>query len=621
MNIPKLKTEITDADVNELKLTCGLEIHQQLEGKKLFCNCPTTIRDDKEDFLIKRYLRASAGEGGKIDAAALAEIKKQKHFFYEGYKDTTCLVELDEEPPGPVNNDALNAALQVSKFIGANIIDEIRFMRKTVVDGSNTGGFQRTGLVSVGGQLQTELRTQNSERSLLVGVESVCIEEDSCKKIETKSESEKYNLSRLGIPLIELATAPDIHHPDDVELVAGHIGMIMRSLDNVKRGLGTIRQDVNVSILDGLRVEIKGAQDLKMLGTLARNEMLRQHNLLLIFEELKNRGASVGEDLINVTDIFVTSQSKVIQGALSKKSGIVLALPLYKFKGITSLVIQTGRRYGSELSDYAKMMGVKGLFHADELPNYGLTEEDKQSVYQKLNLNPDIDNFLLIADDEILARRALIAAKERVSSFELKKEVRVARPDGSSSYMRPMPGAARMYPETDVKPIKIDKEKIKPIKLLSEKITELSNEFGIAEDIAKRLIRDGINLFDLTNKYPNLKPASMIDVYYSTPSLMKKQFGLEVDIIPFAEKLFEKLNSNLITKESILEILLKLVKGEQINYSHYKPLNIEDIKDDVRKIVEENKDAPRGAIIGKVMASYKGKVDGKELSELINSFF
>lgn len=619
MNIPKLKTEITKEDIAELKLTCGLEIHQQLEGKKLFCNCPTNIRDDKEDFLIKRYLRASAGEGGKIDAAALAEIKKQKYFLYEGYKDSTCLVELDEEPPCPVNGSALGSALQVSKHIGANIIDEIRFMRKTVVDGSNTGGFQRTGLVSVGGQIKLEVSGQRS--GLTVGVESVCIEEDSCKKIETTTEYEKYNLSRLGIPLIELATAPDIHDPEDVELVAGYIGMLMRSLDNVKRGLGTIRQDVNVSIEKGCRVEIKGAQDLKMLSVLAKNEMLRQYNLLQIFEELKNRNAHVGDEIFDVTDLFLKSESKVIKGALSKKQGVVLALPLYKFKGITSLVIQTGRRYGSELSDYAKVMGVKGLFHADELPNYGLTEEDKKSIYEKLNLNPDEDNFLLIADDETVARRALISAKERASCFELLKEVRVARPDGSSSYMRPMPGAARMYPETDVKPVLVDKEKIKPMKLLSEKISELSKEFGLAEDISKRLIRDGINLFDLTKKYPNLKPASMIDIYYSTPSLLKKQHGIEIEIKPFAEVLFEKLNSNLITKESVVEILLKLINGESVNYDSYKPLNVDDIKEDVKKIVEENKEAPRGAIIGKVMAEYKGKVDGKELANLVNSFF
>lgn len=615
MNNLKLKTEITEEDIKELKLTCGLEIHQQLEGKKLFCNCPTQIRDDTPDKITKRYLRASAGESGKIDRAALAEMKKQKYFLYESYADTTCLIELDEEPPEPVNKSALNSALQVSAHIGANIIDEIRFMRKTVVNGSNTGGFQRTGLVSVNGLMKIPF----SGSEIKIGVESLCIEEDSCKDLEKTPEYTKYNLSRLGIPLIELATSPDIHHPDEVEAVASHIGMIMRSLDNVKRGLGTIRQDVNVSIEKGLRVEIKGAQDLKLLPTMAKYEMLRQYNLLQIFEELKNRNASVGKELIDVTDIFRNSESKVIKAALSKNNGVVLALPLYKFKGITGLEIQPGRRYGSELSDHGKVMGVNGLFHADELPNYGLTENDKNSLYETLGLDSSVDNFLLIADEKEIATRALNAAKERAELFALKKEVRVARPDGTSSFMRPMPGSARMYPETDVKPIRVNLDSIKPLKLLSEKISELSTKFDLAEDIAKRLIRDGINLYDLMEKYSNLKPTSIIDMYYSTPSLIKKQYGLEIEISSFANILFEKLNQNLITKESVIEILLKLVKGEKINYSDYKPLDINDIKDDVRKLVEENSALPRGAILGKVMGKYKGKVDGKELSSFVNS--
>lgn len=612
MNIPKLKTEITETDVKELKFKCGLEIHQQLEGKKLFCRCPTHIRDDKPDFIKKRYLRASAGESGKIDAAALSEIKKLKYYLYEGYNDTTCLVELDEEPPSPVNDEALGAALQISKHLGAQIIDEVRFMRKTVVNGSNTGAFQRTGLVSIGGKLVIGDKK--------FGVEALCLEEDSCKDVLKETDHTVYNLSRLGIPLLELATAPDINHPDDVALVAGHIGMLMRSLTNAKRGIGTIRQDVNVSIEKGVRVEIKGAQDLKLLPLYAKNEMLRQHNLLEIFKELKSRNASVGKELIDVTEIFRDSQSKVITSALAKKNGVVLALPLYKFKGITGLEIQTGRRYGSELSDYGKVMGVKGLFHADELPNYGLTQGNKDSVYQKLGLDINVDNFLLIADSSKVANRALNAARVRASHFGLNEEVRAARPDGSSTFMRPMPGAARMYPETDIKPVRIDKKNIPVIKLLSEKISELSEKFKIPEDVSKRLIKDGIDLNNLSKKYPNLKVSSMIDILYSTPSLVKKQHGIEIEIAPFADVLFEKLNLNLITKESIVEIVIKLVKGEKINYDSYKPLNLEDIKEDVKKMVEENKGAPRGAIIGKIMGKYKGKVDGKELSGLINSF-
>src|SRR3989338_1320255 len=97
-------------DYHHLGLMMGLEIHQQLEGKKLFCNCPTQIRDDQPHFTIHRKLRASAGESGEIDIAAQQEQSRGRSFAYEGYTDTTCLVEADEEPPHELNKDALYTA-------------------------------------------------------------------------------------------------------------------------------------------------------------------------------------------------------------------------------------------------------------------------------------------------------------------------------------------------------------------------------------------------------------------------------------------------------------------------------------------------------------------------------
>jgi Glu-tRNA(Gln) amidotransferase subunit E-like FAD-binding protein len=78
---------------------------------------------------------------------------------------------------------------------------------------------------------------------------------------------------------------------------------------------------------------------------------------------------------------------------------------------------------------------------------------------------------------------------------------------------------------------------------------------------------------------------------------------------------------NEITKDALEEIIVKLAKNESVNYLNYKPLSLENIKEDVKSIVMSMKDAPRGAIIGKVMAKYKGKVDGKELIQFISSLF
>lgn len=607
MNTPELKNDLSVDELRALGLMSGLEIHQQMEGKKLFCNCPTTIRDEEPDFTIKRYLRASAGESGKVDAAALAEMKKRKYNVYQGYHDTTCLVELDEEPPGPVNSAALGAALQVAKLMHMDIIDQVRFMRKTVVDGSNTSGFQRTALAAVDGKLTTS-------SGLKIGVESLCLEEDACKKVETRKDSEVYNLSRLGIPLLELATAPDMRTPDEVSEVAEYIGMVMRSLKNVKRGLGTIRQDVNISIREGVRVEIKGAQDLKMISTLAKYEALRQYNLLQIFKELIVRKATVGE-IVDVTSLFKNSDSKIIRSSLDHQ-GSVFAVPLYKFAGLTGLETQPGRRYGSELSDYAKVMGVKGLFHADELPKYGITKEEKDAVYRELDLSVE-DNFLLIADQEEIAMRALLAAAERAADFTLRKQVRMALPDGTTSYLRPMPGAARMYPETDVKPVLVDVSHIDIPVLLTEKIGAMVRKHGIADEVAKRLLRDGVDLDSLTQKYAKVKPAFIIDLLYSTPSLLKKKHNVEIDMTLYADELLEKINSNEISKDAVPEVALALAQGKTVDYSKYKPIDENKIKKIIEAAVKKDPKAPIGALMGQVMAKLGGKADGKVVMGLL----
>src|SRR3989344_6727080 len=134
-------------DYQKLSFKCGLEIHQQLSGKKLFCDCPTiTNKTEAPDFTIKRTLNITAGESGKKDVAAEFEQEKNKTFVYEAYKDCNCLVELDEEPPHRINQEALQTALEVSLLLNAQIVDEIQVMRKIVIDGSNVSGFQRTAL-------------------------------------------------------------------------------------------------------------------------------------------------------------------------------------------------------------------------------------------------------------------------------------------------------------------------------------------------------------------------------------------------------------------------------------------------------------------------------------------
>src|SRR3990167_7412137 len=229
-----------ELDYQKLGFKCGLEIHQQLEGKKLFCECPTINSNSEPNVKFERRLRAVAGETGEIDIAAKHEMQKGKKFIYEADSNDTCLVEYDEEPPHELNKQALETTLKIALLLNAKIIDEIQVMRKTVVDGSNVSGFQRTALVAMDGFIET---SQGK-----VTIPTICLEEEAAQKLEEDSDFVKYRLDRLGIPLIEIATGTEIKNPEHARETASMIGMVLRSVDGVKRGLGTIRQDVNVSI-------------------------------------------------------------------------------------------------------------------------------------------------------------------------------------------------------------------------------------------------------------------------------------------------------------------------------------------------------------------------------------
>src|SRR5512136_157231 len=298
-----------ELNYSSLGLVCGIEIHQQLDtASKLFCCCPTKLRDvDDSNFEFFRYLRPARSEMGEIDRAALEEVLVPRRFLYKAY-DTTCLIEADEEPPREINPESLEISLTVARLLNMRIVDEIHTMRKTVIDGSNTAGFQRTAYIGSDGRIETSCG--------LVGIGILCLEEEAAKIIEDRGDEIVYSLDRLGIPLIEIGTTPDIVSPSHAREVAQHLGMILRSTGRVKRGLGTIRQDVNVSIKGGARVEIKGVQDLSLIEKIVELEAQRQVRLIEIRDELSRRMASVEPELADVTSIFASTSSKVIRKSL-----------------------------------------------------------------------------------------------------------------------------------------------------------------------------------------------------------------------------------------------------------------------------------------------------------------
>ncbi len=466
---------------------CGLEIHQQLSGKKLFCECPVNA-EENDDVRFERKLRAVAGETGAVDVAAKYEMKKGKKFLYACSSANTCLVEYDEEPPHAVNKDALETALTVALLLKAKIVDEIQFMRKTVVDGSNVSGFQRTALVAVDGVIETSKG--------IVSVPTICLEEEAAQKIEDGEEFVKYNLNRLGIPLIEIATDTEIKDGEHAKETAGFIGMVLRSTGKVVRGIGSIRQDVNLSVEKGARTEIKGFQDLRSIPKVIEFEIERQQKLI--------------------------SEGK-----------------------------------------------------------------------------------------------------------EISEEVRKAEQDLTTSFLRPMPGSSRLYPETDIPPIRITKEEIEKLrnalpKLIVERVEEIEKKYSLSSEFAKDIVaEDFIEEFErFVKKFENLEPKFIANALLNVPKEIKTRFSVDSSKLGVhdIELALSYLNSGKIPKEAVIEILVLITKGEEIDLAKYTPVSDDVLEAEIRKVLAEKPGLSAGAYMGILMGKYRGKADGKKIMEIVKKY-
>tara|TARA_Y100000310_G_C20649324_1_gene798489 strand:- start:648 stop:2087 length:1440 start_codon:yes stop_codon:yes gene_type:complete len=472
-----------DIDYKKLGFKCGLEIHQQVESHKLFCNCPSIVHDEKPDTSFERKLRSSAGETGKVDIAAAYEISKKKRIIYEACSTSSCLVEYDEEPPKNINSEALETALQVALLLKATPVDEARVMRKTVLDGSNVSGFQRTMLIATEGILKTSRGD--------VKIDSICLEEESAKKIQEKDDWVKFRLDRLGIPLIEIATDASIKNPEHCKEVASILGMMLRSTGRVKRGIGTIRQDVNVSIKGHPRVEVKGFQDLKSIPKVIEFEIKRE------ISEIKSKNK----------------------------------------------------------------------------PQSHVRNADK--------------NF-------------------------------------TTTYLRPMPGASRMYPETDVPPILLTKKFLKKIKipeLITEKVIKLQKKYSLPSQLAHELTGNELNeLFkSLTKQFKKLQPAFIAKTIIETPKEISKRFNIpKENIKPYHfESVFEALTENKINESAVFEILVDAANNKKIDFKKYRKIDSSEIESEIKKLVQSSKGLTPNALMGTIMKKYRGKIDPKRAMESI----
>jgi len=600
---------------------CGLEIHQRLlTSEKLFCSCSANKEGEKLPIKIERTQRAVVGELGEIDKATGFESMKGRRFIYNTYNDTSCLVEIDEEPPHEVNREALEISYLIAAIFNASLPDEIEVMRKEVVDGSDPSAFQRTMLIGYNGFLELNGRKIN--------IPSIFLEEESSGIESSDSEVVIYNVNRLGIPLIEIDTDPEIKSPDEAKEVAMRIGTLLRLTGKVQRGIGTIRQDINVSIKEGARIEIKGFQELETIDEIIDNEIERQQKLIEISKKLKERKAEVGE-VIDATDIFSKTDAKIIKSIIEKK-GVVLATKLSGFKGLVGMEINPDRRLGSEISDYAKIGGVGGIIHSDEdLKGYGISEEEINNLCNRLGIKEN-DAFIIIAGEKEKAEKAISLARYR-AEYAIKgvpPETRGIDPKKNiTKFLRPLPGGARMYPETDEKPIIVDHKHYEEIKKNVPSIeaieSKLMNEIG-NKQIVEELIRSP-KLQDYFYIAEKIKSDYQL---IATTLLQKmkelKRLGIEVEKISNDTLvcIFERYKDRIITKQAFEPIISAIPKScvdvdKIIEEQNLIRISGDELIELVRSEIEKGT-KQKSLIVSNIMSRYRLNIDGEELNNIVD---
>ena len=617
-------------DDKKYELKVGLEIHQQLASStKLFCGC-NGFQNYGDEIYFKRILRPTQSELGKTDPAALFESKKSKQMNYIANTNTSCLVEADEEPPHEISQEALDIALTISYLLKSEPVDEIHVMRKLVIDGSNTTGFQRTVIIATGGELQVE--------NMTIPILSISLEEDASRIIDKNKNESTYSLDRLSIPLIEITLAPVAFKKEETEKIALTLGRLMRTTGKVVRGIGTIRQDVNISIDGKNIIEVKGVQQLDILTKIIEFENYRQRNLIKIKKQLIKKGINIDNfkiESIEISDIFKNTNSKLIKKILNN-NGKVIVIKAPKFNGLIGYEEYEGTRLGRDISSLVKFFGFGGIFHSDELPNYGITETECKEI-TKILKNEQDDGFIILTGNSENIDIAVKSIENRLRQciIGIPAETRMPTEDGMTNFMRPRPGSARMYPETDIIPVKISNNKRNQIKnSLPKSYEEQINNYkniGLNEKLSIQIFDSKYKiLFEELIKNVNL-PANYIAAQLTETLINLSRNNLDITKLTDIEleKIFKEIEKGVIAKESFELIIEDICKNnrdidEIIINSKKNKLDDEDIEKIISEIIENKKEIIKekgnesfNILMGEAMKQLRGKVDGKIVSEKI----
>ena len=623
-------SEMTEEDYKTVGFKSGLEIHQQLyTDKKLFCRCPAGKYSKDYDAEILRHMRPTLSEMGVYDGTALMEFKTKKNIIYHIKRETVCTYEMDDTPPFLINEDALEIAIGIGMLYNCNIVDELHIARKQYLDGSIPTGFQRTAIYALDGWIPYKDRK--------VKIVQMSIEEDSCREVSDIGHDRVYLTDRLGMPLIETVTEPAMKTPQEVAEVAWQCSKLVRSTHKVRRGMGAAREDVNVSVEGGTRVEIKGVPQITMIPILTYNEAMRQWNLLRLREELKKR--EITSDTFKAEFYDITKLLKKVHYAPLKNatdSGMKINVVVLKgFKDLLHWQTQTDTYFSKEISDRVRVIAcltsIPNLIHSDSKSDT-ITSSDWLKVKKFTNAT-DNDTMVIVwgSEDDVKTAVNEIIIRAKEATIGIPSETRQALSDGTNGFERILPGADRMYPDTDLPPKKITKEKLNNIKTWLPEQFWKRIEWYIKLEIPKDTIEElSISPYaELFKKAVNdwkINPTTAAVLIIQYPKRLKK-YGIQNDWLN--EEIFESIlksySENKIPKDALLTTLRTAAElGVFTNEVIFNPADKKEIDDtisaatnDLDKMKIFNPEKKEKLLMGMIMKKLRGRVSANDIAQRI----
>lgn len=609
-------------------LLVGLEIHQQLAcASKLFCSCPP-VKSEEFPYSFERRLRPAQSETGRLDPAAVFEFAKGKSNVYCWNPESSCLVEADEEPPHPLSSEAFEAAALVAQVLRSNLVDEVHVMRKIVIDGSNTGGFQRTAVVGLGGSFAVD--------GTAVGVQSVTLEEDAARILGEDSASRRFALDRLGVALVEVALDPVKGDPELVGKVALHLGRVLRSTGRVARGLGTIRQDLNVSLDGGSVVEVKGVQKLNLIPRVVEYEGRRQRSLMRVAEVLKEKKVRVKCAAKEVAETFAQTASGPLRRSLAE-GGVVVCVAASGLGGLLGWEPEPGVRLGREVAEVARANSLGGVIHSDEFGKQGVAETEASALRTVMGCGPD-DALVLLAGPRQTVERVLPLIESRLEEAAkgVPAETRAATDTGETKFMRPRPGSQRMYPETDIPDISVTPGlRRKILEVVPEEWTalvgRLQGTYALSLDMALKLYdSDMTEEFERLAVRGTLEPSFVASVLVDLPPRLAREGVPEAGYSSRAlSEVLQAVNGGRAAKEavpSILELVGRrgIPVDDAIGALNLGALGEAEVADLVEALVakeaplvREKGESAFSQLMGEAMKELRGKADGATVARVL----